>query len=288
MQNPTPSSYTSARLKLNYVEWGNADAPPLLLIHGGRDHCRNWDWVARVLSDRFRIIAPDLRGHGDSQWAVGNAYAMSDHVYDILALVEQLNLAPVSIIGHSLGGAIALKYTGLCPEKVSKVIAIEGVGPAPDSLKDQDQATANQRMEHWVSTMQRLAARKPRRYASQQEAIERMQQVNDHLSAEHAHHLAVHGSRQNEDGSYSWKYDPYLSAYHPFDMSAAHTRQLWRSITCPVLLVRGEDSWASNPAVDGRAEYFSDAKVVNIPDAGHWVHHDQFDLFMAEVEAFLL
>lgn len=287
MQNPTPRSYTSARLKLNYVDWGNPEAPPLLLIHGGKDHCRNWDWVARVLSDRFHIIAPDLRGHGDSQWAAGNAYSMSDYVYDILELVEQLRLAPVSIIGHSLGGAIALKYTGLCPEKVSRVVAIEGLGSAPDSLKDQEQASANQRMQHWVSTMQRLAARKPRRYATQQQAIDRMQQVNDHLSAEHARHLAIHGSRQHEDGSYSWKYDPYVSAYHPFDMSAAHTRQLWSSIECPVLLVRGEDSWASNPAIDGRSEYFSRAQVVNIPDAGHWVHHDQFDSFMAAVEAFL-
>src|ERR1700756_5207636 len=66
---PTSNSYVSQRLRLHYVDWGNASAPPLLLVHGGRDHCRSWDWVARRLSDQYHIIALDLRGHGDSAWA---------------------------------------------------------------------------------------------------------------------------------------------------------------------------------------------------------------------------
>src|SRR5580692_2693484 len=65
---PTSRVYFSQRLRLHYVDWGNPSAPPLLLVHGGRDHCRNWDWVAAELSDRYHIIAPDLRGHGDSAW----------------------------------------------------------------------------------------------------------------------------------------------------------------------------------------------------------------------------
>src|SRR3546814_20636320 len=64
----TSRTYVSQRLRLHYVDWGNPDAPPLLLLHGGRDHCRNWDWVAQELRSDFHIIAPDLRGHGDSQW----------------------------------------------------------------------------------------------------------------------------------------------------------------------------------------------------------------------------
>ena len=69
MPGPESHSYYSQRLRLHYVDWGNRDAPPLLLIHGGRDHCRNWDWVAQSFRDDYHIIAPDLRGHGDSQWA---------------------------------------------------------------------------------------------------------------------------------------------------------------------------------------------------------------------------
>ena len=70
MDGPTSHFYVSQRLRLHYVDWGNETAPPLLLVHGGRDHCRNWDWVAQRLRDRYHVIAPDLRGHGDSAWAV--------------------------------------------------------------------------------------------------------------------------------------------------------------------------------------------------------------------------
>ena len=83
---------------------GNREAPPLLLIHGGRDHCRNWDWLAARFRHAFHIIAPDLRGHGDSQWSIGGSYQLLDYVYDIVQLVRQVGLAPLTVIGHSLGG----------------------------------------------------------------------------------------------------------------------------------------------------------------------------------------
>ena len=80
---PTSHTYFSQRLRLHYVDWGNEGAPPLLLVHGTRDHCRNWDWVARALRDRYHVIAPDLRGHGDSEWVHGSTYTFADYIYDI-------------------------------------------------------------------------------------------------------------------------------------------------------------------------------------------------------------
>ena len=105
---PTSHYFYSQRLKLHYVDWGNADKPPLLLIHGGRDHARNWDWVAADLRRDYHIIAPDLRGHGDSQWSIGGSYAMVDYTLDVTQLLGALGLSGVTIIGHSLGGSIAL------------------------------------------------------------------------------------------------------------------------------------------------------------------------------------
>ena len=90
---PTSHSYISQRLRLHYVDWGNPAAPPLLLVHGGRDHCRNWDWVAQELRKDYHVIAPDLRGHGDSQWITGGTYNTNDYVYDIAQLIHQLDLA---------------------------------------------------------------------------------------------------------------------------------------------------------------------------------------------------
>src|SRR5207253_1819953 len=83
------------RLKLHYVDWGNAERRALLLLHGGRDHCRSWDWVAADLRRDFHLIAPDLRGHGDSAWAVGSTYSMIDYVLDLAALLKTLDLFPI-------------------------------------------------------------------------------------------------------------------------------------------------------------------------------------------------
>src|SRR5574337_508811 len=121
---PTSHIYFSQRLRLHYVAWGDRDAPPLLLVHGGRDHCRNWDWVAEDLRNDYHIIAPDLRGHGDSEWLKGGSYTQLDYVYDIAQLLNQTKMTPVTIIGHSLGGSISLTYTGLYPETVTKLVAI--------------------------------------------------------------------------------------------------------------------------------------------------------------------
>ena len=105
---PTSRVYFSQRLRLHYVDWGNADKPPLLLIHGGRDHCRSWDWTAEALRDDWHVIAPDLRGHGDSQWSTDGNYTMAGYIYDLAQLIHQQALAPVVVIAHSLGGHIAL------------------------------------------------------------------------------------------------------------------------------------------------------------------------------------
>ena len=136
MQGPTSHVYFSQRLRLHYVDWGNESAPPMLLIHGGRDHCRNWDWVAEAFRDRYHIVAPDLRGHGDSQWMMGGSYGIVDYVYDIGQLIHQKFTEPVTVIGHSLGGSIALAYTGLYPENVRKLVAIEGMGPPPQIIEE--------------------------------------------------------------------------------------------------------------------------------------------------------
>ncbi|MEH6361013.1 MAG: alpha/beta hydrolase [Amylibacter sp.] len=276
----------SQRLKLHYRDWGNVDAPPLLLVHGGFDHCRSWDWAAEKLSKKFHVIAPDLRGHGDSEWATGNAYSMADYVYDMAELIEQLDLAPVSIIGHSLGGAITLKYAGSFPDKVKQLVAIEGLVP-PQKMLEKNEAPPALKLARWVKQVQRIANRPHRRHANQQEAIQRLHEANSHLTEAYARHLAIHGSCENKDGTYSWKFDPLLRAPQPFDMSGRDSQQLWENITCPVLLMRGKDSWASDPAEDGRAAYFQQAEVVTFANAGHWLHHDQFELFMVAVKDFL-
>jgi pimeloyl-ACP methyl ester carboxylesterase len=198
MEGPTSHSYFSQRLRLHYVDWGNEGAPPLLLIHGGRDHCRNWDWVAEALRDDYHIIAPDLRGHGDSQWMKGGSYNHVDYVYDIAQLLHQTKMNPVTIVSHSLGGSIALMYAGLFPETVTRLVAIEGMGPPPEMIKDRINVPIEDRLQAWVADLRKASGRIPRRYDSLENAYERMQTENPHLSEAQARHLTIHGSNQND------------------------------------------------------------------------------------------
>jgi len=271
---PTSHSYFSQRLRLHYVDWGNQEAPPLLLVHGGRDHCRNWDWVAEALREEYHIIAPDLRGHGDSQWMLGGSYGLSDYVYDIAQLLHQTKLQPIKIIGHSLGGVVSLQYTGLFPNTVEKVVAIEGLGWPPDVMKKRQGKSTVDRLTEWIEYTRGISGRIPRRYPTLEEAYQRMQDANPHLTPDQARHLTVHGIDQNEDGTYSWKFDNYTRTRAPFDYPEAERQKMWARIDCPALLIRGTESWASDAEEDGRAAHFQDATFANIEGAGHWVHHD--------------
>ena len=285
---PASNSYFSQRLRLNYADWGNADKPPLILLHGGKDHCRNWDWTAQALRKDWHIIAPDLRGHGDSQWSSDGNYPMLAYIYDLANLIDQLKLAPVTIVAHSLGGNIALQYTGLYPEKVRRLVAIEGLGLSPEMQAKHAKIEFSKRIHDWISEKQKFAGKSPRRYESFAAALERMQAENGHLSDEQARHLTTHAVIRNEDGSYSWKFDPLLRNWWPHQIANEQTEKLWASIACPTMLMYGDDSWASNPDKDGRIKHFSDNVIVkSYENAGHWLHHDQFDRFIADLREFL-
>jgi pimeloyl-ACP methyl ester carboxylesterase len=288
LAGPTSHSYISQRLRLHYVDWGNPEAPPLLLLHGGRDHCRNWDWVAQGLRDRYHIVAPDLRGHGDSAWSPDGDYSMGAYVYDLAQLIHQQKLAPLTIIAHSLGGNIALRYTGIYPENVARIVAIEGLGPSPRMIEERKKVSARDRFRTWIDEKRAVAGRLPRRYPTIEDALARMKAENGYLTDDQARHLTEHGVSQNEDGTYSWKFDNYLHVWNsPQDMDQEAVNSLWAGITCPTLLCYGEKSWASNPETDGRISIFQNAKVVSFPDAGHWLHHDRYEMFMDELNRFL-
>jgi pimeloyl-ACP methyl ester carboxylesterase len=284
---PTSHSYMSQRLRLHYVDWGNASAPPLILLHGGRDHCRNWDWVARALRRDWHVIAPDLRGHGDSAYSPSGDYSMSAFVYDLAQLIHGQHLAPVRIVAHSLGGNIALRYAGLYPDSVSRLVAIEGMGPSPAMQAKRAETPVAERLARWIEEQRAVAGRIPRRYASIDEALGRMQAENAHLTPEQARYLTVHGVSQNEDGTYSWKFDNYVRGFPPVDLTVDEQHSLWSRIACPTLLVYGKESWASNPEDDGRIRHFANARVISFERAGHWVHHDRLDAFLDALNGFL-
>ncbi|WP_114520917.1 alpha/beta hydrolase [Altererythrobacter sp. ZODW24] len=285
---PTSQSYISQRSRLHFADWGNPEAPPLILLHGGRDHCRNWDWTAEALRGDWHIICPDLRGHGDSEWTSTGYYPLMSYVYDLAQLIHQNEWDPVTIVAHSMGGNVALRYAGMFPDKVRKLVAIEGLGPSPERQAEMDKNPFYERWGEWVENKRNATSRTPRRYETFEDALKRMQGENSYLSDEQARHLTLHAVMRNEDGTFSWKFDPHMHVWPPDDFGPVQMQELWGRITCPTRLIYGNDSWASNPEGDGRMEHFGDnVSLTSYDRAGHWVHHDRFDDFVAELKAFL-
>lgn len=243
--------------------------------------------MAIAFRERFHVIAPDLRGHGDSEWVSSGQYSMASYVYDLAQLIEAERLAPVSIVAHSLGANVALRYAGVYPDNVSRLVAIEGMGPGPGHASERDRPPIDARMRDWIEKERVQSAEVPWRYKSIEEALGRMRQANAHLDEDVARHLTEHAVVRNEDGTYCWKFDPYVRVGPPDDMSRNEIAYLWNSIRCPTLLVHGKQSWATDPSKDGRLDYFNNARVLAVDGAGHWVHHDQPLKFIEEIRSFL-
>jgi len=286
---PQPASrhFTSQNLRLHYLDWGNAGAPVLILQHGGFDHARSMDGIARELARDWHVIAPDLRGHGDSAWSVDAAYNMAAYILDFAHLVEVLDQDKVTICAHSLGAMITTRYAGIYPERVEKFINIEGlsVPPVADSLLTITPFAA--RMRQWVALHRAAPQRRPRHYASEEQARARMREKNSHLDEAQVHHLTHHALRRNEDGSFGWKFDPRLNIFPVVDFQQAEIESLWKAVTCPVLFIHGRESFMPNPAQDGRIGHFQNARLIEYDHASHWPHHDRFDAFMADAREFL-
>jgi pimeloyl-ACP methyl ester carboxylesterase len=280
VQDPSDWFYESQGLRLHVTDWGNDAAPLLILLHGGRDHGRSWDRIARALQPRFHVMAPDLRGHGDSEWAKASSYALADHVYDLTHLVGAGRDAV--LVGHSFGGMIALAFAGTFPKRVSRLAVLDGA-----FLPTAPSASIEARMAQWIAQLDKVSTSPARRFRDLEEAAERMTAHNRRLSSEQALHLARHAVRPNADGSLSWKYDPYQQARAPYRLSCDDYIALWSRITCPTLLLCGSESFIADPGSAGILGHFQQADQTIIAGAGHWLHHDQPEEVIAALRSFL-
>ena len=256
----------------------------MLLVHGMQDHCRTWDDLVQDFHQDFHVVAPDLRGHGDSEWVKGASYTYQDYMYDLHQLVTQTEIGPVTLVGHSLGGAVAALFAGAFPELVARLVVIEGIGLW---RKFQPDVNAIERLREWVINTRQLSARQPRRYQSLEEAYQRMQTANPNLKEEQALHLTIHGSNQNEDGSYSWKYDNYTHNFSPAGLAEEDVIAHWQNVSCPTLILTADSGLEHRIGHDGTEAYFQQAQCHEITDAEHWTYHDQKDVVVGLMREFI-
>ena len=284
---PQSRFFHSRGLRLHYLDWGNAGAPVLILVHGGLEHARVWDQLARQLSADWQVVVPDLRGHGDSDWSSGGAYAIADMVPDLAVLVVELGDRPVTLVAHSLGGNIATHYAALFPERVERLCVIEGLGSSPAVRAKRDEKSRREQLREWVDKVRELDQRGPSSYPSVAAAVARLLEHDPLLSRELAEYVCEHGMRPTADGQWRWKYDHLVRGAGAAEVASVEPSDLWQAIRCPVLLMYGAESWASNPEQDGRLRHFARAEVVTVEQAGHNLHHHQPEVFMAHLRRFL-
>jgi len=215
--------------------------------------------------------------------ATGSSYSLADHVCDLTCLMKSAGFEKVTIIGHSMGGMVSLTYAGVFPNKVSRLVVLDGVTNFPARRVK----PADVRIADWVGDLDKFAQRKIHRYPSVAGGADRILTRNQRLTHEQAMHLATYGLKRNADGTYSWKFDPYLRTRAPYRLSLEDHMALWSRIQCPTLLVSGSESFLPDPGAAGVISHFKQAELVKIEGAGHWLHHDKPDEVLDVLKTFL-
>ena len=272
----------SAGIKINSWAWPAAVSEQLLLIHGGRDQSRSWDFYAERLSNRFAVIAADLRGHGDSGWSPEGNYGLADMTADVGEVLQSMP-GEVSIVGHSLGGHIALRLAAIFPERVKAVAAIECL-ELPEVRGDRGVPLA-QRLRTWFDERKGFEQKPPPLYPGLAAAAKRMAVRFPDLDGELVEHLARFSIREIPRGV-TWKFDHRTRSRPPIDSDASDFDAMLTSIRCPVQLFYGDQSFVPLPQ-PSRLALLKQARLVRYADAGHWLHHQRLDRFSADTAAFL-
>lgn len=254
-------------LTYNVLAW---DGPvesdrTFVLVHGFTDNGYAWHEVAERLAQHGHVVAPDLRGHGDSEWiGAGGYYYFMDYVADLDDVLRQLVRGRFVLVGHSMGGSVSAYYAGMRPERISALALLEGLGPPDMSDLDGPERTAM-----WIDSW-RIARSKSSPMASIDEAVTRLRKRDERLGEELARRLAEAGTRRSE-GGWVWKHDPLHLTYGPYAFRLESAMRYWQRIACPVLIVDGAESRLNLPE-DERARRracFANHRHVVVDDAGH-------------------
>jgi len=267
--------------------WGDADAHKLVMLHGWMDVSASFQFFVDALQGRWRVIAPDWRGYGRTQWSGADSYWFPDYLADLDALLERISpTEPVALAGHSMGGNVACLYAGVRPDRVAKLVNLEGIG-----LAAADASRAPRRYAQWLTELgepQRF-----RDYASFGELAARLHQNNPRLAPERAAFLAEHWGQAMPDGRVALRSDPAHKRVNPVLYRLDEAKACWRRVTAPVLWVEGGDSQTSgrlridDADLAERKRSFTNLTARILPGAGHMLHHDQPEALAQMVEEYL-
>lgn len=261
--------------RVPYREWGDPDAPALILLHGLLGNRCEWDTVAQDLATRRRVIVPDQRGHGTADW--GRDYTATRLVSDLSDLVDALGLSTLDLVGHSMGGIVSMLYASVHTERVRSVVLID-IGP--DSLADQGNRNG---------FLQLLATMRQARYDGPEVAVTEWLAGDPLALRVETTRWAEHALRREPDGRWAWRVD--LDGIGEFLTKPPTPEQLWSAVDhihAPALVIHGQHSWALPAgAAQTLAARLPDASAVQIDGAGHDLGVQAPHRVAAQIAAFL-
>jgi pimeloyl-ACP methyl ester carboxylesterase len=256
-------------LRMHYLDWGNALAGSMLLVHGMCTTAHGWDFFAVNMKEQYHVLAPDLRGHGESDWSP--EYHIGDYVDDLSYFVNNLDLENIVLIGHSLGGVITAAYAANHPEKVDRLVIVD-IGP---ELKTQG---LERRNREWKGG--------PFLFNSTEEVIKHLSAAHPYHSPEYIQHLIKHDLIQDTDGRIVFKFDPKTC-----EGEMHSPGWLWdyvEMIVCPTLVIHGAESdLFSGEEARRLAATLAFGSAVDVDHAAHTVQGDNPEMFESVVRSFL-
>jgi pimeloyl-ACP methyl ester carboxylesterase len=256
-------------LRIHYVDWGGDAKPAMVMVHGLDRVARTFDHLAVRFTSKYRVLAIDMRGHGDSGWDPQGRYLVEDHVGDLEGVVQQLSLRDLVLWGNSTGGRVVQVFAGKHPELVSRVIS-EDVGPErPRQIADNYAKRVQQEQAGW---------------ASQDELLAQLRKSNPRMSPAVLEPYVRYGTKARPDGRIEWKRDPQL-------VKGFVATELWRfvrNIKSPILYILGGRSNIVPPETQVELrKTLPNAQLITVPDVGHYPSDEQSEEVVRIVNRFL-
>ena len=273
-------------LRYQVRTWGDSAAPKMFLLHGWMDVSASFQFLVDCFQREWYVVAPDWRGFGLTEWAAGG-YWFPDYYADLDALLEiyQPDM-PVNLVAHSMGGNVACTYAGIRPQRVARLVSLEGFGMGRTAP---DQATG--RYQQWLDELR--APPRFNSYTSFDAVAARLKKNNRRLTDEQAHFLAQHWAKQTGPTEVTLRSDPKHKFVNPVLTRLEELLACWRQVTAPVLWVTGDETngrgWRTDSVqqLAERKAAFRDFREIELQDCGHMMHHDQPVKLAAIIEEFL-
>ena len=284
---PSESHFIDVRgMRYHVRRWRHQGARKMVLLHGWMDVSASFQFLVDALTLDWDVYAPDWRGYGLSDWSKADCYWFPDYIADLDFLLESIHPErPANLVGHSLGGNVACLYAGIRPERVARLVNLEGFG-LPQTRPEQ----APKRYRHWLDELRERPQLRP--YENFASLAARLRQSNPRLSQERADFLAPHWGRE-EQGKVVLRGDPKHKIVNPLLYRYEEVRAIWREVGAPVLWVDGAQSdtlarMKMDPAQQAeRRAAFRRLRYETVDDAGHMLHHDQPEALARLLEDFL-